>query len=675
MSNSKPSFKKKKSEPQQYWSGLPKDILRLILEKLPWSERLRLSLVRKTWKECFHEIKNTQEFLPWLMFYNWDKCRGCRDENHGNSICKLADPFVQKRFTVEEATKGTEREFFFLCRTLCFKSWFPGLEIGFSDMASFYLNPASSDCTVIAFSILVAGKLEIGTCHPGDESWKKFEFCGDYDFICDVGYADESFYCSLSNGKLGAFNIKQQEWKLLWNLQSELSPLVYLYAFNGDLIMGLGDCNPRSLPCALWRFDLLERKWVVVENEIIEKKDSASHLHMDEAIWEELHNLLEGYVKKLLGDGLVMTEGEKWFKLRKLANNAFHGESLKGMIPAMIASAEMMLERWRQHDGKEIEVFQEFRILTSEVISRTAFGSSYLEGQNIFDMLVKMAVLISRNGYKIRIPLIGTLAKTSDDLESEKLEQGIRDSFVKMIKKREEKVEMGKLDSYGNDFFGSLLQAYHETDKTKKITIDDMIDECKTFYIGGHETTTSLLTWTILLLAINADWQEKLRKEVLELFGKQNPKPDSIGRLKTMSMVVNETLRLYPPFVQIMRRINREVRLGKLTLPVNMEAFIPTIAVHHNPDIWGEDAHLFKPERFSQGVAKATNNNTAAFLPFGLGPRSCVGLNFAITEAKVALSMILQRYKFNLSPNYVHSPTQFLTICPQHGLQIMLHSL
>ncbi|KAK2636006.1 hypothetical protein Ddye_030798 [Dipteronia dyeriana] len=378
---------------------------------------------------------------------------------------------------------------------------------------------------------------------------------------------------------------------------------------------------------------------------------------------------LEGYAKKLLGDGLVTSEGEKWFQQRKLANHAFHGESLKGMIPAMIASVEMMLERWRQHDGKEIEVFQEFRILTSEVISRTAFGSSYLEGQNIFDMLVKMAsnsIICSR--YR-------KLVKTPDDVESDKLLQGIQDSFVKMITKREEKVKMGKLDNYGNDFFESLLRAYHDTDKTKKITVDDMIDECKTFYIAGHETTTSLLTWTILLLAIHTDWQEKLRKEVLELFGKQNPKPDSIGRMKTMSMVVNETLRLYPPFVQIMRRINREVRLGKLTLPVNMEVYIPTIAAHHNPDIWGEDVHLFKPERFSQGVGKATNNNTAAFLPFGLGPRACVGLNFAITEAKIALSMILQRYKFSLSPNYVHSPIQILTTCPQHGLQIMLQSL
>ncbi|KAL5828588.1 hypothetical protein ACOSQ3_018056 [Xanthoceras sorbifolium] len=381
---------------------------------------------------------------------------------------------------------------------------------------------------------------------------------------------------------------------------------------------------------------------------------------------------LRGYVKKLLGDGLVTSQGEKWFKQRKLANHAFHGESLKGMIPAMIASVEMMLERWRQHDGKEIEVFQEFRVLTSEVISRTAFGSSYLDGENIFDMLMKMAVIISRNGYKIRIPLIGKLVKTSDDVESDKLEQGIRDSFIKMIKKREEKVKMGKLD---NDFLGSLLQAYHDTDKTKKISIDDMIDECKTFYIGGHETTTSLLTWTILLLAIHTDWQEKVRKEVLELFGKQNPKPDSIGRLKTMSMVFNETLRLYPPIVNLMRRINREVTLEKLTLPANMEVNISIIQLHHNPDIWGEDVHLFKPERFSEGVAKATNNNTAVFLPFGLGPRNCVGLNFAITEAKIALSLILQRYKFNLSPNYVHSPIQLLTIRPQHGLQIILHSL
>ncbi|KAK9266778.1 hypothetical protein L1049_012666 [Liquidambar formosana] len=384
---------------------------------------------------------------------------------------------------------------------------------------------------------------------------------------------------------------------------------------------------------------------------------------------------VEGYVKKLLGDGLASSRGEKWYRQRKLANHAFHAESLKGMIPAMIASVEMMLERWKYHEGKEIEVFQEFKVLTSEVISRTAFGSSYLEGQNIFELLLKLAVIISRNDYKIRIPGIGKFIKTSDEIESEKIEQGIRHAILEIIKKREEKVLNGEVDSFGSDFLGLLVKAHRDADKNKRTSVDDMIDECKTFYVVGHETSSSLLTWTVLLLAIHTDWQERARKEVLELFGKQNPNPEGIARLKTMTMIINESLRLYSPVLNIKRKVGREVRLGKFIIPANMELLISTLTLHHNPRIWGEDVHLFKPERFAEGVAKATNNNTAAFVPFGLGPRSCVGLNFATTETKIALSMILQRYKFTLSPAYVHSPVVVLTISPQHGVQVMLHAL
>ena len=142
-----------------------------------------------------------------------------------------------------------------------------------------------------------------------------------------------------------------------------------------------------------------------------------------------------------------------------------------------------------------------------------------------------------------------------------------------------------------------------------------------------------------------------------------------------MSMIINESLRLYPPVLAIIRKAEREVRLGKLTLPAEVLLFIPNIALHHDPQIWGEDVHLFKPERFSEGVAKATKNNMPAFLPFGMGPRNCVGFNFATTEAKITLSMILQRYAFTLSPAYVHSPFQLLTLRPQHGVQVLLHSL
>ncbi|EEF50709.1 cytochrome P450, putative [Ricinus communis] len=383
----------------------------------------------------------------------------------------------------------------------------------------------------------------------------------------------------------------------------------------------------------------------------------------------------EHYEQKIFGDGTITSKGEKWVKMRKLSNHAFHAESLKGLIPVMIASVEIMLERWKYHDGKEVEVFQEFEHLTSEVISRTAFGSSYWEGKHIFDMLTRLIIILSKNKYNIRIPGIRNLVKTGDDIESDKLEKNIHDSFINMIKRREEEATMGQADGFGSGFLGLLLKAHHDNNMAKKISVDDLIDECKTFYVAGRETTTSLITWILFLPAIHPDWQHKAREEVIEIFGSQHPRLDGLTRLKIVSMIINETLRLYPPAVIFKRYVQRQVRLGKLILPANIVMEIPILAVHHNPQIWGEDVNLFKPERFAEGVAKATKNNAAAYLPFSLGPRNCVGYNFAITETKIALSIILQRYRFSLSPNYVHSPIPLIGLCPQHGLQIMLHKL
>ncbi|XVE91671.1 hypothetical protein REPUB_Repub01dG0030700 [Reevesia pubescens] len=349
---------------------------------------------------------------------------------------------------------------------------------------------------------------------------------------------------------------------------------------------------------------------------------------------------LQGFWKKLLGDGLISSTGEKWVKRRKLANYAFRAESLKGMIPAMIESAEMMLERWRKQEIKEIE----------------------------------MTLIVSRNNFKIRIPGIRKFLKTHDDIESEKLEEGIRKSIIRVIKKREKELVTGELDSY-DDFLSLLMKAYHDTDKTKSISLDDLIGECKTFYLAGHETTTSSLTWTILLLAIHTEWQDKARIEVLELIGQENPTADSITKFKTINMIVNESLRLYPTVTYMTRKVSREVRLGSLTLPEDIELYISTLALQHDPEIWGEDVHLFKPERFAEGVAKAKKNNAITYFPFGFGPRNCVGSNFALTETKIVLSMILQRYKFVLSPTYVHSPVVIITLYPQHGVKVILQEL
>ncbi|KAL5569319.1 hypothetical protein UlMin_025894 [Ulmus minor] len=448
---------------------------------------------------------------------------------------------------------------------------------------------------------------------------------------------------------------------------------------NAKPIVGLShDIFPKLLPhtyCWTKLYGKNYLQWFGPEAQVVitEPELAKEILNDKEKVYPKAKG--QDIIRKILGDGLVLSEGEKWAKIRKLANHAFHAESLKNMTPAMIESVESMLERWKTHEGKEIDVFEEFRLLTSEVISKTAFGRGYLEGKTTFEMMEKLTLLASRNMLKQRFPGFSKIFKTKDQIESEKLEKGIRNSIIEMIKKREEKIRNGDEDDFGSDFLGLLVKACHVANENQRISVEDVVDECKTLYFAGQETTNTLLAWTVFLLATNMDWQEEARKEVINLFGKQVPKPDSLAKLKTMSLIINESLRLYPPILALTRRTEKEVRLGNLNLPAEVFVFIPTLAVHHDPQIWGEDVHLFKPERFSEGVAKATKNNIAAFLPFGLGPRNCVGFNFALNEAKIALAMILQRYTFTLSPAYVHSPVQVLTNRPQFGVQVRLHSV
>jgi len=131
---------------------------------------------------------------------------------------------------------------------------------------------------------------------------------------------------------------------------------------------------------------------------------------------------------------------------------------------------------------------------------------------------------------------------------------------------------------------------------------------------------------------------------------------------------------MYPPATQLTRRIYKDTKLGELSLPAGALVNFPVLYIHRDEDLWGEDAEEFKPERFSEGISKATRGNNA-FFPFGWGPRICVGEKFATTEAKMALSMILQRFSWELSPCYAHSPITVFFLQPQHGAQIMLHRL
>ncbi|KAM3331204.1 hypothetical protein ACQJBY_027310 [Aegilops geniculata] len=246
-----------------------------------------------------------------------------------------------------------------------------------------------------------------------------------------------------------------------------------------------------------------------------------------------------------------------------------------------------------------------------------------------------------------------------------------------IIAKRENALRAGEATS--DDLLGLLLEsnmAHTRAGGNSKagITTDDVIGECKLFYFAGMETTSVLLTWTMIVLCMHPEWQERAREEVLHVFGDRTPDYDGLSRLRIVTMVLYEVLRLYTPLTALQRKTYRPTELGSVRYPAGVVLMLPLLSVHHDKEVWGADAHEFRPERFSEGVSKASVD-APAFFPFGWGPRICVGQNFALLEAKMGLAMILQRFSFDLSPSYTHAPFTVGLLQPEHGAQVRLKRL
>ncbi|MQM08980.1 hypothetical protein Taro_041839, partial [Colocasia esculenta] len=256
----------------------------------------------------------------------------------------------------------------------------------------------------------------------------------------------------------------------------------------------------------------------------------------------------------------------------------------------------------------------------------------------------------------------------------------VRGIFGELIIKRERAMQAGSGGM--NDLLGLLLESNLErlqedgNSKGVRMTTDEVIEECKLFYAAGEENTAGLLTWTIVALGMHPDWQERARAEVLKVFGKNNDLVfDGLGQLKIVTMVLYEVLRLYPPIISTNRVTRKATKVGGYTFPAGVQLFLPILFIHHDPEFWGDDAVKFKPERFAEGVSRASENHLAPFFPFGGGPRTCLGNNFAMIEAKLCLAMILQRFSFDISPTYVHAPYTAVTLQPQHGAPVVLRKL
>ncbi|XP_058112592.1 cytochrome P450 734A1-like [Magnolia sinica] len=391
-------------------------------------------------------------------------------------------------------------------------------------------------------------------------------------------------------------------------------------------------------------------------------------------------------IRQLEGDGLLSLKGEKWAHHRKIITPTFYMENLKLLIPAIGTSVLEMIDKWptMSDNGEvEIDVSDWFQSLTEDVITRTAFGSSYEDGKSVFRLQAQQMIIAAESFGKVLIPGYRFLP-TKKNTSSWKLDKEIRTSLMKLIGHRKENHNNGKTNEPAMDLLGLMIDASTEKMTKKKseflsyqpsITIKDIVEECKTFFFAGKHSTSNLLTWTVVLLAMHPEWQEMAREEVLEVCGSRDiPAGDKIAKLKKLAMIVNESLRLYPPVVATIRRAKADVELGDYKIPCGTELLIPILAVHHDTELWGPDATKFNPARFAEGAARAARH-PMAFIPFGLGARTCIGQNLALVHAKVAIAILLQRFSFRLSPSYQHAPTVLMLLYPQYGAPIIFQRL
>ncbi|KAJ3685049.1 hypothetical protein LUZ61_014213 [Rhynchospora tenuis] len=316
---------------------------------------------------------------------------------------------------------------------------------------------------------------------------------------------------------------------------------------------------------------------------------------------------------RLLADGLANHKGEKWAKHRRILNPTFHAEKLKRISAKFNRRCHL----------------------------KAAFGSSYHEGRRIFQLQSEQAECLIKAFPTLFIPFNWYLP-TENNKRMKQIAREVRTLLMGIIAKREKAIQNGETTK--DDLLGVLLESNMremgqngKSDSSLGMTIDDVINECKLFYFAGHETTSVLLTWTLVVLSMHPDWQQKARDEVLQQFGREKPDFDGLSRLKIVTMILYEVLRLYSPLVTLTRRTYKTMQLGDLTIPSGVLLALPILLIHHDPDVWGPDATEFKPTRFAEGISKATKNGQSAFFPFGWGPRICIGQNFALLEAKMGL--------------------------------------
>jgi cytochrome P450 len=333
----------------------------------------------------------------------------------------------------------------------------------------------------------------------------------------------------------------------------------------------------------------------------------------------------------LLGNAILVTDGEFWRKQRRLAQPAFHHQRIKNYATVFVEYANRMLDGWK--DQSEVDLQRELGQLTVHIVAKTLFNSEVPENFKALEQAIDamMDYFLSVFNLVFRFPL---WVPTPANLRLRKHKAASDKVIYALINARRQSGE----DS--GDLLSMLLRASDADDGTF-MTDEQLRDEVLTLFMSGNETTAVSLAFALFLLSQNPDASARLQEELRQVLGGRHPVMDDMASLPFLHQVIMETLRLYPPAWSIGREAVEAIEVGPFTIPKGSQIGMLQWAVHRDARYF-EEPSQFRPERWDADFVKKIP--AGAYFPFGGGARVCIGRDFATMEMVLVLATILQRY-------------------------------
>jgi cytochrome P450 len=367
-------------------------------------------------------------------------------------------------------------------------------------------------------------------------------------------------------------------------------------------------------------------------------------------------------LRPAVGDSLFTSDGESWRWQRRAVAPVFAQRNVAALAPVMTATAERAAQRLSQCGGNG-EMTSEMLSATFDVICEVA-----LSGRNHFDAGV-YGEAITRYFETVGKASVLDFLRVPDWMPRPGAVLG-RNAVRTMHAMVSAAIEARRRTAKGgaDDLLDHMLRA-EDPDTGRRMTPTDLLHNMQFFIVAGHETTALALSWSLLLLAWYPEIQERVHNETRSALGSAPAGAEHLAVTPYVRQVIEESMRLYPPVGLLARNVRRrDVLCGRDILPTDV-IFLPIYALHRH-ETWWRHPNEFDPENFSPAAVK--NRDRFLYLPFGAGPRACVGASFAMMQAHIILATLLARFRFELGSNPVPRPVMLMTVRPDTGVRLSI---